>query len=134
MARAVITRPDIIFADEPTGNLDTRSGTEVLALLRRALDEFGQTVATAKTHVNRAMTKLGACPLSGPLVVAAYRVGRRAPGMARLTQPWYFTRPRSAAKQRLMLTAPMIPIASRAWPSTLQSQPPEINERIPAST
>ncbi len=49
VARAVVTRPEIVFADEPTGNLDTRSGAEVLTLLRRAVDEFGQTVAMV-TH------------------------------------------------------------------------------------
>jgi putative ABC transport system ATP-binding protein len=49
VARALVTRPEIVFADEPTGNLDTRSGAEVLALLRRAVDEFGQTVAMV-TH------------------------------------------------------------------------------------
>ena len=45
----MVTRPEIIFADEPTGNLDSRSGAEVLTLLRRAVDEFGQTVAMV-TH------------------------------------------------------------------------------------
>jgi putative ABC transport system ATP-binding protein len=44
IARALIARPDVVFADEPTGNLDSQSATEVLALLRRAVDEFGQTV------------------------------------------------------------------------------------------
>jgi putative ABC transport system ATP-binding protein len=43
-ARALITRPDVIFADEPTGNLDSRSGAEVLTFLRRSVRELGQTV------------------------------------------------------------------------------------------
>ena len=49
VARALINRPDIIFADEPTGNLDSASGQEVLGFLRRAVDDFGQTVVMV-TH------------------------------------------------------------------------------------
>ncbi len=49
VARALMSRPDIVFADEPTGNLDSRSGAEVLSLLRRSVDEFGQTVVMV-TH------------------------------------------------------------------------------------
>ena len=49
VARALITRPSVIFADEPTGNLDSASGREVLGLLRRAVDEFGQTIVMV-TH------------------------------------------------------------------------------------
>ena len=48
-ARALVSRPQIVFADEPTGNLDSRSGAEVLAFLRRAVDEIGQTIAMV-TH------------------------------------------------------------------------------------
>lgn len=48
-ARAMATRPDIIFADEPTGNLDSRSGAEVLGFLRRSVDDFGQTIVMV-TH------------------------------------------------------------------------------------
>ena len=49
VARALMTRPDIVFADEPTGNLDSRSGAEVLELLRGAVREMGRTVVMV-TH------------------------------------------------------------------------------------
>ena len=49
VARALASRPRIIFADEPTGNLDSRSGAEVLGLLKRSADDFGQTVVMV-TH------------------------------------------------------------------------------------
>jgi putative ABC transport system ATP-binding protein len=48
-ARALASKPDIVFADEPTGALDRRSGTELLALLRGAVDDLGQTVVMV-TH------------------------------------------------------------------------------------
>jgi putative ABC transport system ATP-binding protein len=48
-ARALAGRPTIVFADEPTGNLDSRSGAELLEFLRRSVDEFGQTVVMV-TH------------------------------------------------------------------------------------
>jgi putative ABC transport system ATP-binding protein len=49
VARALANRPDVVFADEPTGNLDSRSGAEVLGFLRHAVDRFGQTVVMV-TH------------------------------------------------------------------------------------
>ncbi len=49
VARALVSRPRIVFADEPTGNLDSRSGAEVLSLLRRSVDEHQQTVVMV-TH------------------------------------------------------------------------------------
>jgi putative ABC transport system ATP-binding protein len=48
-ARAVISRPAIVFADEPTGNLDSRAGAEILTFLRRSVDEFGQSTVIV-TH------------------------------------------------------------------------------------
>ena len=49
VARALTSRPDIVFADEPTGNLDSRSGAEVLSLLRSSVKEHGQTTVMV-TH------------------------------------------------------------------------------------
>jgi putative ABC transport system ATP-binding protein len=48
-ARALITRPEVVFADEPTGALDSRSSADVLGFLRRSVDELGQTVVMV-TH------------------------------------------------------------------------------------
>jgi putative ABC transport system ATP-binding protein len=44
VARALVTKPKVIFADEPTGNLDSRRGAEILAFMREAVDDLGQTV------------------------------------------------------------------------------------------
>ena len=58
-ARALVSRPQVIFADEPTGNLDSLSGQEVLEFLRRSVDEFGQTIVmvthdpVAASHTDR---------------------------------------------------------------------------------
>ena len=49
VARALASRPDVIFADEPTGNLDSATGAEILEFMRRAVNEFGQTIVMV-TH------------------------------------------------------------------------------------
>ncbi len=49
VARALASRPELIFADEPTGNLDSRAGAEILGFLQRSVTEFGQTVVMV-TH------------------------------------------------------------------------------------
>jgi putative ABC transport system ATP-binding protein len=48
-ARALVTRPEVVFADEPTGNLDSRASAEVLGFLRRSVHESGQTIVMV-TH------------------------------------------------------------------------------------
>src|SRR3954447_20922909 len=53
IARALVSRPAVIFADEPTGNLDSKTSEEVLELLRRAVDEFGESVVMV-THDEQA--------------------------------------------------------------------------------
>ena len=53
-ARALISRPAITFADEPTGNLDSRSGAEILGFLRRCVDEFGQSIVMVTHDPNAA--------------------------------------------------------------------------------
>jgi putative ABC transport system ATP-binding protein len=53
-ARALVSRPEVVFADEPTGNLDSRSGTEVLTFLRRSVREFQQTVVMVTHDPNAA--------------------------------------------------------------------------------
>ncbi len=53
-ARALLPRPDVIFADEPTGNLDSRAGAEVLTFLRSSVRELGQTVVMVTHDPNAA--------------------------------------------------------------------------------
>ncbi len=49
VARALASRPQIVFADEPTGNLDSRAGAEILSFMRKAVDDLGQTIVMV-TH------------------------------------------------------------------------------------
>jgi putative ABC transport system ATP-binding protein len=54
VARALASKPTIIFADEPTGNLDSNSGAEILHFMRGAVDEFGQTIVMVTHDANAA--------------------------------------------------------------------------------
>ncbi|HXR61563.1 MAG TPA: ABC transporter ATP-binding protein [Solirubrobacterales bacterium] len=62
VARALVSKPAVVFADEPTGNLDSKASADVLRLLRQAVDEFGQTVVMvthdpgAAAHADRLIT------------------------------------------------------------------------------
>jgi putative ABC transport system ATP-binding protein len=62
VARALVSKPAVVFADEPTGNLDSKASEDVLQLLRQAVDEFGQTVImvthdpAAAAHADRLIT------------------------------------------------------------------------------
>jgi putative ABC transport system ATP-binding protein len=53
-ARALVSRPEVIFADEPTGNLDSRSGAEILGFLRNSVRDFGQTIVMVTHDPNAA--------------------------------------------------------------------------------
>ncbi|HZM75393.1 MAG TPA: ABC transporter ATP-binding protein [Candidatus Limnocylindrales bacterium] len=53
-ARALVSRPEVIFADEPTGNLDSKSGADILTFLRRSVSEFGQTIVMVTHDANAA--------------------------------------------------------------------------------
>jgi len=62
VARALVSKPAVVFADEPTGNLDSKSSADVMRLLRQAVDDFGQTVVmvthdpVAAAHADRLIT------------------------------------------------------------------------------
>jgi putative ABC transport system ATP-binding protein len=67
VARALVSKPAVVFADEPTGNLDSKASGDVLRLLRQAVDEFGQTVImvthdpAAAAHADRLITLRDGC-------------------------------------------------------------------------
>ena len=99
VARALMSRPEIVFADEPTGNLDSRASAEILQLLQRSVDEFGQTVVIV-THdpVAAAYTDRVVFLADGRVVdeMADPTAERVLDQMARLAAP----RPADAAAER----------------------------------
>jgi putative ABC transport system ATP-binding protein len=89
VARALLTRPEVLFADEPTGNLDSRSGAEVLGFLRSAVDSYGQTVImvthdpAAAAHADRVLFLADGMivhELAGPTIDQVHAVMRRMGG------------------------------------------------------
>ncbi|NDU74847.1 ATP-binding cassette domain-containing protein [Actinomadura sp. DSM 109109] len=89
VARALLTRPEVLFADEPTGNLDSRSGTEVLGFLRGAVDAYRQTVImvthdpAAAAHADRVLflaDGLIVHELPAPTIDGVHAVMRRMEG------------------------------------------------------
>ena len=67
IARALVTRPTVVFADEPTGNLDSTTSGEILALLRQSVDDYNQTTVMVTHDAKRGSDRRsGALPRRWP--------------------------------------------------------------------
>ena len=99
-ARALVSRPAIVFADEPTGNLDSRASAEILGFLRRSVDEYGQTIVMV-THdpAAAAICRPGAVPRGRP-----HRRRDRRPHRRRSARADEGLRARGAAELMLRVT------------------------------
>lgn len=86
VARALASRPDIVFADEPTGNLDSRSGAGILSLLRRSVDEFGQTIVMVTHDPVAAAVTDRVVFLADGLIVGELREPTREVILAKMTE------------------------------------------------
>jgi putative ABC transport system ATP-binding protein len=104
VARALASRPSVVFADEPTGNLDSRSGGEVLAFMRRAVDELGQTVVmvthdpVAAAHADAVVFLADGRVVDRMADPTAERVLDRLQGLALRRDPGPSGRPPEAAR------------------------------------
>ncbi len=78
VARAFASRPQVVFADEPTGNLDSKSSAEVLQLLRHSVDEFGQTIVMVTHDHESAEIADRLITLQDGLVISDERMTARA--------------------------------------------------------
>jgi putative ABC transport system ATP-binding protein len=103
VARALASRPSVVFADEPTGNLDSRSGSEILAFMRRAVDDLGQTIVmvthdpVAAAHADAVMFLADGRVVDQMPAPTAERVLERLQGLAR-RDPGPSGRPPQAAR------------------------------------
>jgi putative ABC transport system ATP-binding protein len=78
IARSLVTRPTILFADEPTGNLDSKTGGEILDLIRDSVDSYGQTTVMVTHEPRAASTADRILFLSDGLIVKELREGTAA--------------------------------------------------------
>jgi putative ABC transport system ATP-binding protein len=103
VARALASRPSVVFADEPTGNLDSRSGGEILAFMRRAVDELGQTIVmvthdpVAAAHADAVVFLADGRVVDRMAGPTAERVLERLQGLALRRDPGPSGRPPEAA-------------------------------------
>jgi putative ABC transport system ATP-binding protein len=79
VARALASRPAIVFADEPTGNLDSKTSEEVLQLLRHSVDEFGQTIVMVTHDHDAAQVADRLVTLQDGRIISDERVTPRVP-------------------------------------------------------
>jgi putative ABC transport system ATP-binding protein len=82
IARSLVSRPTILFADEPTGNLDSKTGGEILDLIRDSVDSYGQTTVMVTHEPRAASTADRILFLSDGLIVKELREGSAADVLA----------------------------------------------------